>query len=839
VNVAPLPLGRPPLNVRRVRQLIRALALARDALRHELGSDVEAVLDPLSGAPILLHSGQDSLLQSVTHHQQLSTILANVRDSVVVLDRGGVVTFWNAGAETLFGYAASEMLGRPLAEIHSGMLADLLADELRDIWDGRERRTTYECRRKDGEPVWVDVRSAPLRDLDGVVTGILRVANDVTAQKRLEAELRRATQEADDANRAKSEFLANMSHEIRTPMNAIIGMTDIALDNELSPDLRRSLEIVRASADGLLDIINDVLDFSKIEAGKLALEPIVFDLHEAIDRSLKGLALRAQQKDLELVGHVAADVPTRLVGDPGRLAQVLINLVGNAIKFCERGEVEVAVTVAQRDGDGVLLHVGVRDTGIGIAPEKHAAIFRAFEQADGSSTRRYGGTGLGLTISASLVALMGGRIWVESEPGCGSTFHFTARFGCAPATANDAPTELAGRRALVVEDCRSARQALTACLESWGMCCTAVDSAAAARAAVEAAGDDAPFDAVMIDASLPDEDGWALLRGFASQPRLAASTLLLLGAHTEGDGLQHAALLGAEFVGKPFSRPALAAALRAGLGGAPCGAAVPAPVAAPTRALRVLVAEDQDINQEIICHLLAKHGHTVVVAANGQEAIEHWQRDRFDLVLMDVQMPLMDGLQATAAIRAAEQIRGGHVPIVALTAHAMSDDAARCRSAGMDAHVSKPLHVRDLLALLERVAAGETATLPARDAWPRACPPSGPIDLPRCLEIIGGQTEMLGRLAATFLKNVAARLDALHDALARGDVDQLFNTAHSLKGSLTNFAADQAVAAARRLELSALKGDLADAALALPELDAEVERVSTALMTLSNIPHAA
>ncbi|MDX2169110.1 MAG: response regulator [Deltaproteobacteria bacterium] len=842
MNVTPLRLDRPPANAPRVRALIRALALAREALRHELGSDVEAVLDPRSGFPMLLRSGQDALLQSATRNQQFSTILANVRDSVVVLDRDGVVTFWNAGAEALFGYTAAERLGRPLAELHPGMLADLLADELRDIWDGHERRTVHECRRKDGETVWIDVRSAPLRDLDGVVTGILRVANDVTAQKRVEAELRRASEEADDANRAKSEFLANMSHEIRTPMNAIIGMTDIVLDTELSAEQRRCLEVVRQSSDGLLDIINDILDFSKIEAGRLALDPAPFDLHEALDRSLRALAVRSEQKGLELIGDIAADVPPRVVGDAGRLSQVLINLVGNAIKFTEHGEVAVAVALATCDADSAQLHFRVRDTGIGIAADKHAAIFRAFEQADGSSTRRYGGTGLGLTISASLVALMGGRIWVESAPGRGSTFHFTVRVGRAPAADDDAPpVALAGVRTLLVEANRSLREAVASWLTRWGATCTAVESAAAARAALAAA-DESGFDLALLDGDLLGEDGWSLLAWLAASPRHAAMPRVLLGSQLDRDGLQRAAALGAVHVSKPLSQPALRAALATARSGEPLASGPPRLLPAavtPTRPLRVLVAEDQDVNQELICHLLAKHGHSVALAHNGSEALAHWQRERFDLVLMDVQMPVMDGLQATARIRDAERERGEHVPIVALTAHAMCGDAARCLSAGMDAHVTKPLHIRDLLALLRRVAAGDTAELPAPAAAAAASPTAEPIDLPRCLAIVGGQSDLLGQLAATFLKNVGARLQALRDAIACDDADQAFNSAHSLKGSLANFAADLAVQVARRLEICALEADFAGARQALVEFEPELARVLNALAPLANVSHAA
>jgi len=824
----------------RIRQLIRAMASAREALCAELGSEVEAVVDPDSGATILLRSGQESLVQSEAHHVELSIILENVRDSVVVLDRDRRVTFWNHGATALFGYTRAEMIGETLAALHPETPEEVVAEELGAVWRGEERRWVRPCRRKDGQGLWIDVRSAAVRDRDGIVTGMLLVATDVTDQKRLEAELRFATAQAESANRAKSEFLANMSHEIRTPMNAIIGMTDIVLDSELSADHRHSLELVRQSSEALLDIINDILDFSKIEAGKLALQSVAFDLHEELAQPLDALAVRAHQKGLEVVSHVEPAVPTAMVGDPCRLRQVLINLVGNAIKFCDAGEVAVSVAVVPDDQPGPLLHFRIRDSGIGIPLDKQAVIFRAFEQADGSSTRRYGGTGLGLTISASLVALMGGRIWVESEEGGGSTFHFTARF--APPAAGGAAllpsVDLAGLRALVVDDNRTCREALVASLTALGADCQAVESAAAARAVLT--GDDGrPVHLLFVDATLPGEDGWSLVRWCAERPDLAWGGRLVLGTSLDGDGVRRAAAVGAGYLAKPIATPALLAALRQLVEGVTVAAPAPsAPVA--TRGLRVLVAEDQEVNQELICRLLSRAGHTVALANNGREAVDRWRRERFDLVLMDMQMPIMDGLEAAAAIRDGERGSGEHIPIVALTAHAMHTDEVRCLAAGMDAYLSKPLHNRELLALLHRVAAGGplAPALPLR-AEPELAAGDAPIDVSRCLEIVGGQASLLASLATTFLRGLDGRVAALREALAQADAGQVLFVAHSLKGSLTNFAARQAVVLARRLEEAAATGDLTDAAPTLAALVDELARVRAAVERLADLPHAA
>ena len=664
--------------------------------------------------------------------EYLNAVLDNSPLAIMVLDKERKLQLCNPAFEQMFQYSRSEILGKPVdGTVIRGAAVQEAQKAAQETAQGRAVRMVTQRTRRDGTTVEVEGYGVPLQ-MNGQIIGSLVLYLDISERLRAERAMQQAKEQAEAASRAKSEFMANMSHEIRTPMNGIMGMTDLVLDTELDAEQREYLNMAKSSADALLTLINDILDFSKIEAGKLEIDRIEFSLIDSLGETMKSLSLRAHQKGLELAYELQADVPDRLIGDPGRLRQIIVNLVGNAVKFTEHGEVILNVGVESRGAGEVCLHFMIRDTGIGIPEDKRGSIFEAFTQADGSMTRTYGGTGLGLTISSRLVQCMGGNIWVESEVGRGSRFHFTAKFG-APEAAWKKTVERERRSlreidVLVVDDNETNRRILMKMLSGWSAKPVGVASGAEAMVVLR----DAQmlgrgFPLILLDAQMPVTDGFALVEQIKLNPQWNAATIMMLSsAGQRGDARRCRELGVAAYLTKPVRTGELLEAILVALGNGVGGVVPAAEKAAPlvTRhslreahaRLRILLVEDNPVNQRLAIRLLEKRGHAVTLAGNGEEALAAVGRAEFDLAFMDVQMPVMDGLQATAAIRAREKIFGGHLKIVAMTAHAMVSDQQRCLTAGMDDYLSKPLQQDALDEMLRKLADGVRGRLPELDS---------------------------------------------------------------------------------------------------------------------------
>jgi two-component system, sensor histidine kinase and response regulator len=740
----------------------------------------------------------------------LNSLIENTPMGIVAMDARGAIQMCNRAFEKLFLYRQQDLIGKPLFEVLSSPeLRTEMESNLQQLESGIPTHLVTQRRRHDGSLVDVEAFSVPLGG-EGHYTGAVLLYQDITERKRGEEALKLAKETAEAGSRAKSEFLANMSHEIRTPMNGILGMTELVLDTELDGEQRNYLNLAKVSADSLLSLINDILDYSKIEAGKLEIDAIDFNLGDSLGDTMKTLSLRAHQKGLELAFEIKPDVPDGLVGDPGRLRQIIVNLVGNAVKFTERGEVVLYVETESRTNDDIHIHFTVADTGIGIAPEKQAVIFEAFNQADGSMTRKYGGTGLGLTISSRLLELMGGRIWVESDSGRGSRFHFIVRFGLQKVPTRNVvprdPTSLRDMRVLVVDDNATNRQILLKMLETWHTKPTAVESGARAMVTLrEAMGLGREFPLILIDAQMPEMDGFALAEAIKRNPDWRTATVMMLSsAGQRGDAIRCRELGVAAYLTKPVRQVELLDAILIALGTRAENKISPALVTRHTvresrNRLHILLVEDNAVNQLVALRLLEKYGHTVSVAANGKKALEALEKEQYDVVLMDVQMPEMNGWEATRAIRQTEMATGMHIPIVAMTAHAMKGDEELCRAAGMDAYLTKPIHTQELISVLENIG-------DRRDNVPGAVYPSlkkttkAAVDLAGALERLDGDRTLFDELTQLFRNDCPRILDGMRHAIAMHEAKDLESFAHTLKGSSASLGAIAVAQAAGEIE---------------------------------------
>lgn len=712
----------------------------------------------------------------------LQNVMDTLGEGVYMLDANGFCTYVNREAERILGWSSDELIGRNLHDtIHrvrpdgSILPAEQCPAHL-SMQQGRIFRSENEYfQNKAGELFPVAMVASPIDHGRGMI-GSVAAFQDITERKQAEKELLRAKEAAEAASKAKGDFLATMSHEIRTPMNGIIGMTALALDTALSNEQREYLELVRSSADSLLGIINDILDFSKIESGKIELEEIDFPIRDSLASTLKPLSLRAMDKGLELVYDVDEGVPYSLVGDPGRLRQVLTNLVGNAIKFSDHGEIVVYVSLLEKTATQVSLKISVADQGVGIPADKQHLIFEAFTQADTSTTRKYGGTGLGLAISRQLVSNMGGDMQLTSEEGLGSTFYFTLQFRLG--LLQEEPQAMDHLPTLVVDDNATNRRYFEKVLRGFGLCPTVVESAQAALdelARAQQAG--TPYQLVLLDVCMPDMDGYDLAEKIQAVAAYREIKLIMLSSAGARNDVARCAALGiARYLIKPVSHVELRVSIESVLAKSIQPEVSPPVVPqSQTEGLHILLAEDNAVNQRLAMTLLEKWGHQVELAENGFVAVQKSSQKPFDLILMDVQMPEMSGLEATHLIREFERHSGHHVPIVAMTANAMTEDREMCLQAGMDDYLSKPLKADKFAALIHKFQLKVLSMTP---------------DFDYAQALKAADQEIVSIIAAPFLADCAAQMDKLAQAIAERHLPTLKMVTHAFKGLIGNFNAE-------------------------------------------------
>ncbi|MGD9135936.1 MAG: response regulator [Desulfobacterales bacterium] len=765
--------------------------------------------------------------------EKFRKIIETAPDGYYEVDLDENFIFFNDSMCKILGYSRRELStmnqSQSMDETNSRKLTDIFQKVL--ATGVTNKSVDWILTNKEGSKRFLESSVSLINDPKGDPIGFGVFVRDATQRQRAEA-LYRDKLAAEAANQSKSEFLASMSHEIRTPLNAIIGLVELTLNSELPPDQRDDLDVVKSSAYSLLSIINNILDFSKIDAGKLELEQNPFSLRHFLDESMKIMGIKAHEKNIELAYRIAPGVPDQLLGDDARLRQVLLNLVDNAIKFTDDGEVIVYVATQSQMEHEVYLHISVVDTGIGIPADKQRSIFGAYNQAEVTTVRRYGGTGLGLAVSAQLVNLMGGRIKIKSQPGHGSRFRFTARFirqqnGGTPQNAVSYP-DLADLKVLIVDDNASSRKILREILESHQMKPTLASSAPESRDLLQKAQiEQSPFDLILLDSDMPESDGFDLATWIAQQKLSDAGIIMMLTfphckrkADLDKLGVMNSVL-------KPVCGQELIRTILASLGIArstpdPAADTQPQVIRAPSRPLKILVAEDTPFNQKFILRLLASWKHQTVLVENGRQALEAFQRDNFDIVLMDVQMPEMDGLETAAVFREREEKFGGHIPIIAMTAHVVKGDRERCLDAGMDEYVSKPIDSDKLFEAIERLTKAPGSPGPS-------APDSILVDDEMLLKAFDGDWDFFKEVVDIFLEDYPRLLDNLRTSLNEGDRDTFMRCAHSLKGMLKNFKVDAAADIAYSLEKKGRESDLNDVQPEIDNLTARIVEVDKKL----------
>ena len=812
--------------------VIGTFGISRDVTKHKEAED--AVRD----SEALYHS----LIESLPVH-------------VIRKDLEGRFTFVNRMFCELTGHTFEEIIGKTDYDLYPKDLAEKYRANDAEVIRTGENFETVEENEADQGRIYARVIKSPLYSAAGDPLGVQIVFWDITEQKRSELKvleqqksLREARDVAEAANRSKSEFLANMSHEIRTPMNGIIGASELMLKSALDPTQNEYMNMINRSAETLLRILNDILDFSKIEAGKLDLENIPFSLRDSLADTLKLLATRAAEKNLELAYHISDEVPEGLVGDPGRLRQVIMNLIGNAIKFTPEGEVVVGVRVAKRKDDEVLLQFDVTDTGVGIPPAKVKTIFEEFGQADSSTTREYGGTGLGLTITQRLVEMMDGRIWVESEEGRGSSFQFEALFGLQQDSQSmtlKSPASLRGMKVLIVDDNDTNRRIYDEMLRSWDL---DPKTAPGGPEALDLLGECEPdFDLIILDAMMPKMDGFETAKQIRAIKGYEKIPLLMLSSAGFPDQGRQARFAGIDkCLTKPVKQSDLFNAITRLLGVASSSAATDESGAAPEHAppLRILLAEDGLVNQRVATDLLKEHGHEIVIARNGLEAVDASADQEFDLVLMDIHMPEMDGFDAARAIRKREQAEPARdrLRIVALTANAMKGDREKCLAAGMDDYIAKPIRAHELYSTIARNAPHSPIGPQERETSEEKSEKSEgtsdkntsagtdlPYDKATALKAVDGNEELFTTIVEVFFEEADDLLPKLPAAIAAKDAELLQRTAHTMKSSCASIGADAARASALELEMIGKSGDLSKAPEAAADLKSKMDQLLEAL----------